>query len=630
MTDAQFAALAKTLEKKASQNEPAYRRRTLLLAATGYLYIGLILLIILALLGVLGWLLSQGTARLAIGKMAFIVAAAGWAVVRSLWVRWPEPDGIRLQHQDAPALFATAEAIRDQLKAPRIHQILLNNSYNASMEQKPRLGILGWPRGYLHIGLPLLQALNSSQFRSVLAHELAHLSGNHARLSAWVYHVRLRWLQVMQQMEKQEHFGSWLFKSFFQWYAPYLNAYSFVMARQHEYEADQRAAEITGVSATAGALVAMDIQGLHLHDTFWPGIYKRIQASPEAPADVYSQLRESLRGGLNPGFIAESLGKSMQTNTDHTDTHPCMRERIEALGITKEQLPDLVSTTYLEQGSAAEHYFGEALTSLTKRLDQEWHANTGEWWKQQHEGFKEKSAKLFALDTTVAAGDRDAESLWTRAELAHELLENEEAQKRFQDLIDAHPHHAAGHYRLGESLLEAGNEQGLDFLKYSMELDSDLTAPACDRIARYLQRCSRQAEAEVYARRAEERWTLQRNAELERENIGSATRLKPHHLDENQLAALQSFLSRCPSLQAAYMVQREVRYLPEKPAYLLALVGKRRWRLLNDYDKWIPMRDSIANHFEFPGETQIFLDVKKFRNTVRLMKLHPGSQIFPA
>jgi Zn-dependent protease with chaperone function len=37
------------------------------------------------------------------------------------------------------------------------------------------------------------------------------------------------------------------FNSFLEWYAPYFNATTFILARAHEYEADAASAELMGV-----------------------------------------------------------------------------------------------------------------------------------------------------------------------------------------------------------------------------------------------------------------------------------------------------------------------------------------------------------------------------------------------
>jgi Zn-dependent protease with chaperone function len=535
MTDQQFQDLVKKLEKKAAEDISGYRRKTLMLAAAGYFYISTLLLVILLLLCGLAYLMIQGKGQAAIIKLVFIIGATGLAVIRSLWVRWPEPDGIRLRQQDAPLLFSEVEGIRHKLKAPRIHRILLNDSFNAAMEQKPRLGIFGWPRGYLHIGLPLLDALDPQQFRSVLAHELGHLSGNHARLSAWVYNARLRWWQVMQQFEKQDHFGSGLFKSFFKWYAPYLSAYSFVMARKHEYEADKRAAEITSAETMVGALVAIDVQALHLEQKFWPKIYKEIKASAEAPRDVFTQMQNGFRGSLNPNFIAESLSTSLKAETGYTDTHPCLRDRVAAFGFGEEWIQNHALAGRQDGISAAEYYFGQSHDVLTKRLDNNWNTGIQDWWQQKHKEALDKSENFSNIEAEIAAGNHDVELMWTRAELAYELLESKEALVRYRDLLDAHPDHAAGHYRIGESMLAAGEEQGIASLNRAMELDPSLIVPACALISQYLLKGSRLADAEIYEKRAKEQWDLQQNAERERENFESPIKLRPHNLDKTEL-----------------------------------------------------------------------------------------------
>jgi len=56
----------------------------------------------------------------------------------------------------------------------------------------------------------------------------------------------------MQQEKKR---GSEIFEVFFDWYAPYFGAYSFVLARAREYEADRCSVEVVGKANAARALV---------------------------------------------------------------------------------------------------------------------------------------------------------------------------------------------------------------------------------------------------------------------------------------------------------------------------------------------------------------------------------------
>ena len=103
------------------------------------------------------------------------------------------------------------------------------------------------------VGLPLLRALTPDEFRAVLAHEFGHLSGKHGRFSGWIYRVRQTWIQILTQVHQDRSYASFLFEPFLNWYAPYLNAYSFVLARTQEREADAYAVDFAGKEFAAMA-----------------------------------------------------------------------------------------------------------------------------------------------------------------------------------------------------------------------------------------------------------------------------------------------------------------------------------------------------------------------------------------
>ena len=55
------------------------------------------------------------------------------------------------------------------------------------------------------------------------------------------------WFQLLERVQKIRHKGSFIFENFFNWYAPFFSAYSFVLARMDEYEADRCAVQLAGV-----------------------------------------------------------------------------------------------------------------------------------------------------------------------------------------------------------------------------------------------------------------------------------------------------------------------------------------------------------------------------------------------
>ena len=205
MTNEEFESLVSRLDAEAKRNPAGYRTRVLLMALLGNVYLGVMLLFLAVLLLVAAlsvvWLKAAGV------KIAIVMAVFLWMVLKALWVKLSPPQGAEITARDAPALFALIEELRRALRSPRFHHVLVTDDFNAAVAQAPRLGLFGWSRNYLLIGLPLAKALTAEQFKAVLAHEFGHLSKGHGRMSNWIYCQRLRWSRLMAVLEAAE---SWV------------------------------------------------------------------------------------------------------------------------------------------------------------------------------------------------------------------------------------------------------------------------------------------------------------------------------------------------------------------------------------------------------------------------------------
>ncbi|HSC77290.1 MAG TPA: M48 family metalloprotease, partial [Candidatus Acidoferrales bacterium] len=146
-------------------------------------------------------------------------------------------------------------------------------------------------------------ALSADQFRAVLAHEMGHFSGNHGRFGSWIYRVRQVWGQLVERLEIQKRRGSWFFLRFFRWFAPLFSAYSFVLARRHEYEADECGAEMTSPEVMATALIATSVHHRNLDENVWACIDRDAREQPEPPRELFFAAGGRLRSrpGRAPG-----------------------------------------------------------------------------------------------------------------------------------------------------------------------------------------------------------------------------------------------------------------------------------------------------------------------------------------
>src|SRR5262245_19553835 len=176
-SDERIRARLDFLEWEARQHPRRHALRLIALAIVGYLYPALLLAGSLALVAAMialarvAWESSADSLIVLYfaALLGSLVLAA--AVLRTFWVRLPEPTEPELAPDQAPALRAMIDELRQTLDAPRVHHIHISPDFNAAASQRPRFGFWGPRTNHLMIGMPILVALNERQLRVVLAHE---------------------------------------------------------------------------------------------------------------------------------------------------------------------------------------------------------------------------------------------------------------------------------------------------------------------------------------------------------------------------------------------------------------------------------------------------------------------------
>jgi Zn-dependent protease with chaperone function len=266
-----FKSMVARLEQESAVAPRRYRVKVALLALVGFAILALVLATVgfglVALLGIAGALAFSGGAALLLllklGKLLFLLAVPLWftlkSAVQALFLRLPAPAGREITRARAPALFAALDDMRARMAGPRFHHVLVVNELNAAVVQRPAFGLVGWPRNYLLLGLPLLECMTPDEAMAVVAHEYGHLAGSHGRFSAFIYRLRHSWGTLQAHMD---HFQGWLARlvaPLVRWYAPYFNAYTYVLARADEYRADAASARLVGAGSAAHALKRVNL-----------------------------------------------------------------------------------------------------------------------------------------------------------------------------------------------------------------------------------------------------------------------------------------------------------------------------------------------------------------------------------
>ena len=356
-------SLISRMEQLARDKPDSYRRRVFWLAALGYAYLLFIFIVLAVLTGMA--IASVATIGFLGGKLAILVGALLFAVARALWVRLEPPAGAPLGRTEAPELFRLLGALQVRLKSAPIHQVLITPYFNAGVTQVPRLGILGWHRNYLLIGVPLIKTLTAEQFKSVLAHEIGHLSRGHARAANWIYRLRIIWARLETIFELRPQWGSGLIRAFFKWYIPYFNAVSFPFARSNEYEADAASVMVTSSRGVAQALTGIHVTGIYLEHRYWPTVHASLKKSASRAVAPFEGFVAHAVLDVPEGDLQGWVDAALAQRTSHSDTHPSLADRLKAIGA----VPELALPA---PRAGAEKLLGASLARLEKQFDASW------------------------------------------------------------------------------------------------------------------------------------------------------------------------------------------------------------------------------------------------------------------
>ena len=608
VTQQQFDALIQRWESLARRQPGLYKLRVGLLALLGYAYIFCVLAGLLAVLALLVLaVVYSGRINFYVVKLGILILVPVLIILKSLWVTFPPPTGLELQPAIVPRLFQLIDKLTKALDAPRFHRILLTDDFNAGVFQRPRLGVFGWQQNYLLLGLPLMQALSPAQLSAVLAHELGHLSGNHSRFNGWIYRVRQTYFQILQSLQRSDGQGSSiLFQGFFNWYAPFFSAYSFVLARMNEYEADRCGKEIAGAQNMAEALINVGIKSKFLEGSFWPSVLKQVRERVEPPAATFTAMSGALAAGVSNEDAAKWLEQALAQKTSNEDTHPCLADRLSALGYRAAGREELPVPAAIEV-SAAQEYLGNALTKLTAYFDRTWKEQNETPWRQKYASFQESLKQLRELEGKAEKGQLTEEEAWNRAHWTAELNGSEAGIPLLRELLANHPDRAGGNYLLGQILLEQNDATGIRHIEKAMEGDPHNVIPCCETIYYWLKGQGKQEEAKGSQERAEKHYEMMLKAQRERSFVSERDQFAPDNLPPAAVRDLCQQLSGYPQVKEAYLAQKVVKYFPEQRFYVLGVTVRRAWYKLAVSDGDAKLLNKLASELKWPDRAYILI-----------------------
>ncbi|MBF5003767.1 M48 family metallopeptidase [Diaphorobacter caeni] len=574
MDYADFVHLARTSEQDCAHDSRAYRRSVIRFAALGYLWVIGCVVVALALLAFSVHQLMN--VRFGFVWISLIFAACGllWVGLKALRVPTEPPVGVRVTPEDAPELFQSLARIQKRIKGPPIHEVYLDDEFNAGVRQVPRFGVLGGSVNQLMIGLPMLMALDKRRMLVVLAHEYGHLRGDHGKLGSWIYRTRKSWMRLYESMEDSASPFAVATQAFLRWYSPRFVARTFAMARQNEYEADRLAAKLIGREEAVAELVESRVKGQWLHTRFWNLHWAQAVREP-LPVGPYKAMQRLLVQIPDQNFAQDALRSGLGHLSSVDDTHPVLRERLAALSKDKERprLPEQWS----ERGSL--ELLGASAARWIDQFDREWCKDNADGWKRHHAWLQRARTRVMELQANAA--NNSVADLVEMAQLIKRLNPaSSMSVELYRKALDRDPVQPQALIGKALHMVETDPERCLQYLE---RLWNHHPAHRLWSARMAVQELETKREGREFPEQALKQWRERRreaeNAEAEvmqeLNRSGILESVQAHELSAFELAELQAELARIHPVRQAWLLRKKIACMPDRRAHVLLVALAR-------------------------------------------------------
>ncbi len=631
MTREEFDGMVRGVEKRFADRPEALRSRVILLAALGYAgllgWLGIIVLISAGFFALMLWV--DLDVKIACGILGIAVLLGGsYAVLRALLVRVSKPEGRTVTRREVPELFSMLDELQASLQSQPFHEVLITPVCNAAVMQVPRLGVFGWQRNYLLLGLLLLDGLSRDEMRAVLAHEFTHLSRQHGRITHWLYRLRRSWQEVFQRLSapraRNELSLRPLVVKFTDFFWPRFNAHAFVLSRANEYEADAQSARLAGTAAAGSALMRLNIVTRQLNEKLWPDIFRLANEQAEPPPGIFGGLRDAIRTGPSAEDSTKWLAEGLQMASTNSDTHPCLTERLRALGVSPAQMAPALAVP-----SSAEILLGSAVENIRGDVRKLWSKEMASQWRDRYaraSALKDRLTSLEQSNAPIPAADVDR--LWDKAAALLDLEGPEAATPVLQHVLELRPDHALAHFHLGRLLLEDKSAQGVIHLERAMELDQQYFPKSCQLLHHHYRLTGQQLQMRQVESRMDRYEKSLQASHAERREVTAADSFIQHDLTEAELQRIRALLEPELRVSRADLARKELKHFPDQRLFVLCVYSRRAWHGFSNHDLDRALINRLSKKLQLPGRLMIFSPSGSFRAISRKIACIPRVEIF--
>ena len=535
------------------------------------------------------------------------------------------PNGRRLLPNEAPELHNLVNRLRQDLVVPPLSDILLTDDFNASIVQHPRLGIFGWPKQWLILGVPLLLAASPQEIASVLAHECGHLSKKHGRDGNRIHRMHRSWEQLFVAVRQNSgsrmvRIAGSLLAKFLVWYWPRFHARAFLLSRQNEFQVDRIAADSTNPEVTASALWRIECTGRLLENDFWKSVWNNTETQSEPPPDLCKRLRQAFANAPQSENARRWCDCSLNRVCGNEDSHPSLADRLRALDVSPEELHHRGFPVAPIQ-TAADFFLGSDCRSLEAYVNEYWATKVKSIWRDRHR-------RVVAIRRLTADSEQNSDGqtltaaeLWEQTRRIMDVQGLEAAEPQLRRVLSRQADHVGATFALGQLRLAQGHPDAEDLLSHVVSLQHrEWTQPAGYVLERHFAATGQRDQARELRLQLDAFEKSRADAEKERSNIRRSDVFVAHGLTSSEMKSVTAALLKHEYCLEAWLVQKQLKHFPEEKLFVLSVDSNK-----HAGDQRVKRNDRMITalmlNVELPGRLFVVTPTSEFKSVaVQIMK----------
>jgi Zn-dependent protease with chaperone function len=221
---------------------------------------------------------------------------------------------VEIKEKDHPRLFEFIRTLAKETQTPFPKRIYLSPEVNASVFYDSSFWSMFLPvRKNLLIGLGLVNCVNISEFKAIIAHEFGHFSQRSMKVGSYVYNMNHIIYNLLYDNDGyRSAMESWANSSGYFYFfamitAEIVNCIQWVLkqvyalmnriymglSRQMEFHADTVSASVTGANHLITSLRRLEVADITYNRVF--GLYQENFDKSFKPDNIYTQHREVMR-----------------------------------------------------------------------------------------------------------------------------------------------------------------------------------------------------------------------------------------------------------------------------------------------------------------------------------------------